>query len=180
MPLSGYSKANDNCIGKKPSSVAKIKIMEANYLTTATYDTDSKKYSAVAITTGKTAQVYEFEAGQAEIKVGAVTENKVTKYVSTLTFKAEKLSDKYLDVIDEFVQHSYCGMVAEVETFYGERYFIGNDPQYGTIAPLELSEGELTSGRTLTGEQGGDIVLVSETPNRPRLFADGITLPLPT
>ena len=181
MPLSGYSKAND--CGRKPSSLVSIKIATTPEVNSINYDSDTKRFNAITMEPGTplpTFHNYEFKNGEAELKIDPIVENGITKYVPRIVLKAEKLSDSTLDMVDEFAKHSYCGMIAVCETFYGEHYVIGYDSQYAKIAPLELAEGSLTSGRGLTGEQGGDIALSCEMPNRPRLLADNVIVPLPS
>lgn len=175
--LSGYL-MKDDC-GSAPSSIASLKIMSLKEVVSATYDAGTKRWTALAVDTGSVFKEYQFKSGEAELKIAPTTENRITKWTSTIIFRAEKLSDKILDSIEEFAEHSYCGMVAEVTTFYDERYFIGFDRKYKGIGPLELQGGgELTTGRGLSGQQGGDITLLSETPNRPNLFDDALNVPV--
>lgn len=176
MAVSGYL-IKEDC-GSRPSSIASLKILSLREVDSATYDEQTQRWTALSVVTNSVFKEYEFKAGEAELKITPTTENRVTKWINLITFKAEKLSDKVLNVIEEFAVHSYCGMVAEATTFYGEKYFIGYDREYKGIGPLELQSGELTTGRGLSGAQGGDISLVSETPNRPMLFADALNVPV--
>lgn len=175
MAIASYI-LGDDC-GRKPSGLAAIHIQSVKEVDSMTFDDTSGQYTAITMNGTSTMSVIEFKRGEAELVVAPEVENNVTKFTSTITVRNEKLSEKYLALHQQLADHSYCGMVAIGVTFYGERYVIGYDKDYGFSFPLELSAGTLSSGRGLTGEQGGDLVLVCESPQRPFLLADSVTIP---
>lgn len=176
MAIASYI-LGDDC-GRKPSGLASIHIESTKQVTSLTFDSTNNNYSAITMNGTAVMSKIEFKQGEAQLEINAEVENNVTKFTNTITVKGEKLSDKYLALIQQLADHSYCGMVAIATTFYGERYVIGYDKDYAFSFPLELSSGPLTSGRGLTGEQGGDIVLTCESPQRPYTLDSAVTIPV--
>lgn len=176
MAIASYI-IGDDC-GRKPSGLASIHIQSSKEVTSLTFDATNNNYSAITMNGTAVMSVIQFKQGEAQLDINAEVENDVTKFTNTITVKGEKLSEKYLALIQSLADHSYCGMTAIATTFYGERYVIGYDKDYAHSFPLELSAGPLSSGRGLTGEQGGDIVLVAESPQRPFTLDSSVTIPV--
>lgn len=175
--LGGYL-MGDDC-GISPSALASLHLASSKEdVNTMNYSSTDNKFDAITMETGKVFKEYEFKPGEAEFKVDITVENRIPKFVITITFKAEKLSDSTLEMVDQFKDHSYCGMIGIAETFYGEKYVAGYDKKYGKKYGLELASSSLTTGRGLTGAQGGDIILTCEMPNRPVLLDNSVAVPV--
>ena len=176
--LKGYAMSED--CGIKPSSLASIHACINKEIVSMTFDESTEQWTAIVMgsdgTTDYVFKKYEFKVGEAELKTNATTENRVTKYVNNVTFKAEKMSESTVKMVEEFAENSYCGSTFICENFYGEKWVVGWDRLLNGQVGLELQGGELTSGRGLSGAQGGDIVLGNETPHRLAILADGVNV----
>lgn len=178
--LAGY-KMSDDC-GIKPSSLASIHACINKEIVSMAFDEQTGRWTAIAMGsdgqgTDFVFKKYEFKVGEAELKSNATTENRVTKYVNTVTFKAEKMSEATVKMIAEFAENSYCGSTLICENFYGEQWVVGWDKLLKGQVGLELQGGELGSGRGLSGAQGGDITLGNETPYRLAIL-EGVNIPV--
>jgi hypothetical protein len=178
--LIGYSMLDD--CGRKPSSLASIKAIGNKEVDSFTFDDTEKEWSAIVTKSDGTDPYlfteYNYKPGEAEMQINPVIENGVTKYVPKITFKAEKLTPGTLEMVDELANHSYCGMTFICEDFYGVKWVIGWDLLLKGQAGLSLESGELSTGRGLSGEQGGDIILSCEVPKRPYTLAAAVVVPI--
>lgn len=176
--LSGWVLTQNGQCGKKPSSVKSIHAQCNEHIQDMTYDANEDKWAAISMAQDKYFNPYEFKVGEAEFKVNPVTENGITKYVPTVIFKNEKLTDAALKMIEEIANCSDCGMTWIVETFYNERFVCGFDIDFKGKSGLSLEGGEQTTGRTLTGAQGGDVTVSGDMPNRPRILKASFAIPV--
>lgn len=178
--LAGYQ-MSDDC-GIKPSSLAAIHACINKEIVDINFDENTGQWTGIAMgndgTNDYVFKKYEFKVGEAELKTNATTENRVTKYVNTVTFKAEKMSEATVKMVAEFAENSYCGSTFICENFYGEKWVVGWDKLLKGQVGLELQGGELGSGRGLSGAQGGDITLGNETPHRLAILTDGVSIPV--
>ena len=168
MPVAGYLKSDD--CGRKPSSLKSIHVSGNKEITSMTYDGAANNWSAITMAASNVFKPYEFKAGEAELNLNPVVENGVTKYSPTVTFKAEKLSPSSLAIVEEFADYSFCGMTFICTDFYGVKWVVGWDELIAGDAGCQLTSAGLTTGRGLSGAQGGDIVVTAEHAKPPRVL----------
>lgn len=173
MPaLLGYDISTD--CGSYPSAIAKLHLIKAKEVSSMTKDVS--EWSAINLTSGSIWKEYQFKPFECELQINPVVEGEATAWQSTITFRASKMSPTTILMVDELRKNSFCGVIAVVENFNGDRWAIGYDEILGNRAGLMLQAGTFTSGRGQTGQQGGDVILMANLAAAPLTLAAEVTL----
>ena len=148
---------SNSCVAKT-GGLAKIWLMNADELTTASWVEGSNVWTTI-VTTGA-AHAFEFELDSAEYRFSQSRENGSVKIEHELELFTKGLSELQRASLQELVEQN-CGLVAIAKDNEGLKFVIGYSTDFTNERPLYADSVAGGSGKEMTDLVGSTIILKS-------------------